>query len=495
MERIGQFGLEPLLFVDCEFFEQRFLGREVSVQGRTGDTGMGGDVGQVEFAGSELCERDAGCFEQSLPGLVTGVDGHLHADKGTRSLYTKWITCNIASTMATLEQLTIDPSTPGFFLRPDYYDVLSRLRAEAPAYECAPGVKVISRYDDIREVSRDPERFCSSRGVLVNDPLREGGSVEGSILHMDPPRHNQWRKVLNRNFTNRALSPMEDKIRAITRELLEAIPRGETVDLVDVLTAKIPVLVICELLGVPDADRRHFRRWSDATIVASDGHAAMSDADNDALMEMVAFLNELAEAKLASPADDIISLLVTSEIDGSRVSPGELLTFIMSLVVAGNETTRHLMSGSFIELAARPDMRAALYAAPERIPAAVEECLRWVTPIQQFARTVTADTELGGVSLCEGDYLVLLYASGNRDEAAFGSTAGEFDILREPPTANLAFGFGEHFCLGAALARMEGRVLFEELGALEMMYDQAGEATYLPSSLVRGPDRAPFVFA
>lgn len=397
--------------------------------------------------------------------------------------------------MDTLEDLAIDPSTPGFFLRPDYYEVLARLRAEAPIYECAPGIKLVSRHDDIREISRDPERFCSSRGVLMNDPLRQGGSVEGSILHMDPPRHHHWRKVLNREFTNRALSPMEDKIREITTGLLDAIPPGEVVDLVDVLTAKIPVLVICELLGVPDTERSEFRRWSDATIVASDGRGTMSDVDTASLMEFVAFLTELAEAKVASPGDDITSLLVTSEIDGAIVGPGELLTFIMSLVVAGNETTRHLMSGSFIELAARPDMRAALYAAPERIPGAVEECLRWITPIQQFARTVTADTVVDGVALAEGDYLVMLYASGNRDEAAFGPTAGEFDILRDPPTANLAFGFGEHFCLGAALARLEARVLFEELGARRSLYEQVGEATYLPSSLVRGPDEAAFVFA
>ena len=397
--------------------------------------------------------------------------------------------------MATLEALRIDPSTPGFFLRPDYYEVLARLRAEAPVYEYAPGLKAISRYDDIREISRDPARFCSSRGALVNDPIREGGTTQGSILHMDPPQHSHWRKALNREFTTRAVNRREHRVRAITAELLDALPRGEEVDLVDALTAPIPVFVICEILGVPDADRSHFRRWSDATIVAADGHAAMTEADGAAVMEMIGYLTDLAEKKLAHPSDDIISLLVTSEIDGSRVSPAELLTFIMSLVVAGNETTRHLMSGSFIELAARPDQRTALYDAPDRIPGAVEECLRWITPIQQFARTVTHDTDLSGHSLAEGDYVVMLYASGNRDETAFGATAGEFEILREPPVPNLAFGFGEHFCLGAALARMEARVLFEELGARRAVYEPAGDAVYLPSSLVRGPDRAPFVFS
>lgn len=397
--------------------------------------------------------------------------------------------------MTSLDQLRIDPSTPGFFLRPDYYGVLARLRAEAPIHEVAPGIKTVARYDDIREISRDPARFCSSRGVLVNDPIRSGGSIDGSILHMDPPTHGRWRKVLNREFTNRALAHMESRVREITVALLDAVPPGEEVDLVEGLTAPLPVLVICELLGVPESDRSEFRRWSDAAIVASDGRAAMSAEEVASLMEMLTYLGELAEAKAAAPADDIISLLVGADIDGHRPTAGELVTFNLSLVVAGNETTRHLLSGSMIELAARPDDRAALYENPDRIPGAVEECLRWVTPIQQFARTVIADTELSGVRLTEGDYLVMLYASGNRDEAAFGPTAAQFDLARDTTTPNLAFGFGEHFCLGAALARMESRVLFEELGRRHATYEQAGDAVYLPSSLVRGPDCVPFVFS
>jgi cytochrome P450 len=396
--------------------------------------------------------------------------------------------------MMTLDALHIDPTTPGFFLRPDYYEVLGRLRDEAPLYECAPGVKLVSRHEDIREISRDPERFCSGRGVLVNDPLRQGGTIEGSILHMDPPAHNEWRKVLNREFTVRALRRMEPRVREITAQLLDAIPRGSVVDLVEVLTAPLPVLVICELLGVPESSRPDFRRWSDATIAASDGQASLSAEETASVMELVGFLAQLAQDKAASPADDIVSLLVAAEVDGRKITSGELMTFNMSLLVAGNETTRHLMSGSLIELAARPDQRTALYRDGSLIPAAVEECLRWVTPIQQFARTVTADTELSGTALSEGDYLVMLYASGNRDEAAFGPTASEFDTARAPSVPNLAFGFGEHFCLGAALARMEARVLFEELGARHATYSQAGDAVYLPSSLVRGPDRVPFVF-
>jgi cytochrome P450 len=392
------------------------------------------------------------------------------------------------------DELQIDPGTPGFFLRPDYYDVMARLRAEAPVYEYAPGIKAVSRYQDIRDISRDPQRFCSGRGVLVNDPLREGGSIAGSILHMDPPGHNEWRRILNRRFTARALAPMEKRIRALAVGLLDAIPRGEVVDLVEVLTAPLPVFVICELLGVPESARSEFRRWSDATIVASDGRASMPPEATAAVMEMVGFLDQLAKDKAARPADDIVSLLVAAEVEGRKINAGELVTFNMSLVVAGNETTRHLMSSSLMELAARPETRAAIYADPGCISGAVEECLRWVTPIQQFARTVTEDTEISGVPVSEGDYLVMLYASGNRDETAFGPAAAQFDPFRSVNVPNLAFGFGEHLCLGAALARMETRVLFEELAARNATYASSGDATYLPSSLVRGPDAVPMIF-
>lgn len=399
-----------------------------------------------------------------------------------------------AGSPTALGDLGIDPRVPGFFLRPDYHDVLARLRAEAPVFEFAPGIKTVARYDDIREISRDPTRFCSGRGVLVNDPIREGHAVEGSILHMDPPTHNAWRKVLNREFTARALARMEPQVREITAGLLDALPPGEVVDAVEALTAPLPVYVICALLGIPEADRSAFRRWSDAAIVASDGRAALTDDDTAALMEMVGYLGKLAKAKRDEPGDDLVSLLVHADIEGHRPTAGELLTFNMSLVVAGNETTRHLMSGSLLELAARPADLVALYDDPDRIPGAVEELLRWITPIQQFARTATVDTDVGGVPVVEGDYLVMLYASGNRDEAAFGPTAGQLDLTREPTTPNLAFGFGEHFCLGAALARQEARVLFEELARRRTTLTLAGEPTYLPSSLVRGPSVVPMAF-
>ena len=382
-----------------------------------------------------------------------------------------------------------DPRDPHFRIRPDFHELTGRLRIESPVHEVAPGLKVLSRYDDIREVSRSPERFRSGGGVLANDPIRdEGREVVGSIIHMDPPGHGEWRRVLNRRFTPRAVSPMENRIRELTVALLDALPTSEPVDLVDRLCAPLPVLAIAELLGVPDADRAAFRRWSDATIAATDGMTDLSEDDMVSFGELGAFLDAHAKAKAADPGDDLVSALVGAEVEGRAMTPSELVMFSITLLVAGNETTRHLLSGGIIALAEHPGQRAALAADPSAVPAAVEECLRWVTPIHQFARTVVADTEVGGVPVAADDYLIMLYASGNRDEDAFGPTADRFDAFREAPTPNLAFGFGEHLCLGAALARMEGRIVLEELLARFPGYALAEEPVIAPSSLVHGPE-------
>ena len=348
-------------------------------------------------------------------------------------------------------------------------------------------MKVISRHADIREISRDPARFVNGRGVLINDPIREGRSMTGSILHLDPPQHGEWRRLLNRRFTPRAVAPLVERIRAMTVSLLDAIPTGEHVDLVDRLCAPLPVLAIAELLGVDEGDRGEFRRWSDAAINATDGISQVSAADMAAMQELGAFLHEHAAAKADDPGDDLVSALVGAEVEGRPLSPPELMMFSLTLLVAGNETTRHLLSGALIALAEHPDQRAALAADPAGVPVAVEECLRWVTPIHQFARTVVADTEVGGHPVAADDYLVMLYTSGNRDEEAFGPTADRFDATRQPGVPNLGFGFGEHLCLGAALARLEGRVVLEEVLARHPDYQLADEPVTAPSSLVHGP--------
>jgi len=380
-----------------------------------------------------------------------------------------------------------DPTSTDFYLRPDYHAVLAALRAESPVYYVGDDLAVVTRYEDVREISRDPERFCSGQGALVNDPIRTGRARDGappSILFVDPPQHARQRGLVNRKFTPRAVGQMEADIRAIARTVFDRVGEGaEPIDAVEHLTAPIPLLVIAELLGIPDGDRSDFRRWSDAVIESSDRPVE----DTIALItELHAFLTAHLEAKLREPGDDLVSMLGRAELDGRRLGPDDVFSWLLTLLVAGNETTRTLLSGGMVVLAEHPDQRARLAADPTAIPIAVEECLRWVTPIQTMCRTVVADTTLGGTRLRSGDYLIMMYASANRDEAAYGPTAGSFDAARPVNPAHLAFGFGEHLCLGAALARMEARIFFEELLTRFPDYQIAGSPVRVPSTLVCG---------
>jgi cytochrome P450 len=397
--------------------------------------------------------------------------------------------------MADVADLRLDLTKPGFYLRPDYFDVLADLRTNAPVVRTRDGSWAVTRYDDIRSISRDPEHFDSGRGVLINDPMRSDGTTglnTFSILHLDPPVHALYRKVVNRRFTPKAVSQLEGLIRHTVVDVLDAIAPGEPVNAVDTLAAVVPIAVIAELIGVGDADREVFRRWSDAIIAAPDQVDTATPAAEFGQMA------ELLMAHVDSPAadgNDLLDILKCTELDGRPLSRLEIMGFCMTLLVAGNETTRTLLSGGIEALHREPEQRAALADDPSLLPMAVEELLRWVTPIQAFGRTAVDDTKLGGVEIGAGDFVIMLYASGNRDEGVFGPTAAHLDVRRPVIPTHLAFGFGEHLCLGAALARLEARVFFEELLARYPTFDIVGEVEYVASTLVRGAVRMPLVLA
>jgi cytochrome P450 len=397
--------------------------------------------------------------------------------------------------MADVADLHLDLTRPGFFLRPDYFDVLADLRIQSPVHRTSEGSWAVTRYDDIRSISRDPDRFVSGRGVLINDPMRSdgsGGLNAFSILHLDPPVHALYRKVVNRQFTPRAVGHLEGTIRRTVTEVFDTVVPDEPLDGVGDLAAVVPIAVITELFGVGGADREIFRRWSDAIIAAPDrADSAESAAD---LGQMADFLM----AHIDSPAtegNDLLDVLKATELDGRPLNRAEIMGFCMTLLVAGNETTRTLVSGGLEVLWTQPDQRADLADDPTLLPVAVEELLRWVTPIQAFGRTAVVDVELGGEAVAAGDFLIMLYASGNRDEAVFGPTADRLDIRRPVTPTHVAFGFGEHLCLGAALARLEARIFFEELLARFPAYDLVGQVEYVRSTLVRGAARMPIVLA
>ncbi len=388
----------------------------------------------------------------------------------------------------------IDPRDAAFFAREDYYDVLARLRAEDPVHACSPGFWVVSRYEDIRDLSRDPAHFCSGRGALVNDPIRSSGTpmLSRSILHMDPPEHAVFRKLVNRRFTPRALSGLEESIRKTASRLLDAVDARGEIDFVAELAAPFPLTVIAELLGIDEADQEDFRRWSDAAIESPD---LPPEDTRAALGELSGFIVEHVVAKRERPGPDLVSLLVGSEIEGQALSKDEVFMFLLTLLVAGNETTRTLLSGSAIVLAEHPDQRTLLAEDPALLPGAVEECLRWVTPVHAFCRTATEDAVIAGTPVRAGDYLCMLYASANRDERVFGPDAAMFDVRRQTVPVHLAFGFGEHVCLGASLARIEARIFFEELLVRFHEYEVAGRVERVLSTTVAGIRSLPVVLA
>jgi cytochrome P450 len=351
---------------------------------------------------------------------------------------------------------------PAFYAA-DPFPAFQRLRAEFPVHwHDTPGFWALTRHEDVLAVSRDPATFCSSRGVLLSDIGRPMMPRE-SIIFIDPPDHAKYRKLVQPAFSPGRLRRLEVEMAAVARalvaELLDAADGGRPVDFVDAFAVHLPLRVIEHMLGVPDVDRARFRVWSDAVIAA----ATEQTPETMALAaELLGYFGAVVAERRERPGDDVVSTLVHSTIDGQQLEEFDLLMFCMTLLVAGNETTRNLLSHGMLALATDPDQRRALAADPAQLPRAVEEMLRWGSPIASFMRTATRDTSLRGLAIREGDRLLMLYAAANRDEAVFGPDAEEFRIARDA-SGHLAFGYGEHFCLGAARARMEGRIAFEAL--------------------------------
>ncbi len=364
----------------------------------------------------------------------------------------------------------------------DPFPAFRRLRAEAPIYwNPTPGFWAVTRHEDVVAVSRDPATFCSSRGVLLSD-LERPVVPRQSIIYIDPPDHVKYRKLVQPAFSPGRLRALEERIAAVVRELISGIDTDGLTDFVDGFAAPLPLLVIADMLGVPGTDRARFKRWSDAIIEAGTRPSNENMAQS---VELLDYFGGVIAERRQRPGDDLISVLVHSEIDGERLEEFDLLMFCMTLLVAGNETTRNLLSHGAHALAAYPDQRALLARDPTLMPSAVEEMLRWGSPVGSFMRTATRDTELRGTRLHAGDRLILLYASANRDAAAFGADADEFRVGRDV-SGHVAFGFGEHFCLGAQLARMEARIAFTQLLERFERWELAGKIERLPSLFMRG---------
>jgi cytochrome P450 len=311
-------------------------------------------------------------------------------------------------------------------------------------------------------------------------------------MHTDPPAHTRYRSLVQPAFGRRVVRALQPTIRAAATALVNSVPTNEDVDVVAQLTAVLPVHVIGMVLGLPESDWDRVWAWSEATIPGTDTHND-PELRNRLRDEMSAELTRLIAAARVAPGDDVISQLVGAEIGGDRLTDDELAMFCNQLLVAGNETTRNALSGALVAFADNPDQWDRLLADRSLVDAACEEILRWTTPVIAFMRTATCDTTLAGVPIVAGDPVLMLYASANRDELEFGPDADQFRIDRSP-NHHVAFGFGPHFCLGAALARAEITAFLDALADAGVTgFELTGTVGHSPSTIIAGITSAPMV--
>jgi cytochrome P450 len=345
----------------------------------------------------------------------------------------------------------------------DPYPFYARLRAQAPAYRNESlGFWALSRHADVLAAFKDPLTFSNRHGVsLDSDAFHANADTTMSFLAMDPPRHTRMRALVSRGFTPRRVADLEPRVRAIAAEHLSALAGRERCDFIADFAGKLPMDVISEMLGVPRADRAELRAWADTVVHRDEGVQGMPSEAGAAALRMLDYFVRMVAERRRSPRDDLTGALLAAEIDGDRLSDREVIGFLFLMVVAGNETTTKLLGNAVYWLDRNPAQRAKLADDPELIPRWVEETLRYDNSTQALARLVARDVELHGEKLREGDKAVLLVGSANRDERAFPDP-DRYDVERNT-SRSLSFGQGTHFCLGAALARLEGRVALEEL--------------------------------
>jgi len=354
----------------------------------------------------------------------------------------------------------------------------------------------LTRYDDVWHASRNPQLFCSSRGgVNIGDMPQEIAEFFGSMIAMDDPKHARLRGIVQRGFTPKTVNQVEGYVRTkaakIVDDLLTTYPDGAC-DFVENVAAPLPLQIICEMMGIPEADEKQVFAWTNIILGVGDpDYASTFEELIAASMEMNQYALDLGADRLANPRDDITSTLMHAVVDGERLTTQEFASFFILLVVAGNETTRNAISWGMKLLTDHPDQRQIWWDDFSGVAkTAVEEIVRYASPVIYMRRTATEDTELHGVRIAEGDKVVLWYASANRDERAFPDPF-RFDVRREPNTQAGYGAGGPHFCLGANLARREITVMFEELRNRLPDLRITAEPERLQSSFIHGIKRMP----
>ena len=379
------------------------------------------------------------------------------------------------------------------------HETFRRMRNEAPVFwheePGGDGYWCLTKYKDVWKVSLDNRLYSSARGTAIMQKFTEEEMLPQReiMLNMDPPVHTKNRRLVNMGFSPKVLNKAELHIRDLAREIVDAVAQKGHCDFVTEMAAELPLQVIVEMLGVPKEDRHAFFQWSNTMIGSNDPeYCTTPEAPAMASMQLFSYADQLAEDHRKHPQDDLTTTLLNAEIDGEHLRHDQFQAFVMLLAVAGNETTRNLISGAMHAFFQNPDQWQRLLREPTLIDSAVEEMLRYISPVMHFKRTPQQDVEIRGQKIREGERIIIWYIAANRDEEVF-EQGDKFDIGRHP-NDHLALGIGPHFCLGNHLARMEIKIMFQEI--LRRLPDirQAGPVQRLRSNFINGVKHLPVEF-
>jgi cholest-4-en-3-one 26-monooxygenase len=388
------------------------------------------------------------------------------------------------------------------FQRGEQDEVFARLRREAPVswqeHPHGRGFWSVVQHGDVVTVNRDATLFSSEVGsISLLDPDERANAVGADtrgamMIATDPPRHTRYRRLVNSGFTPRTMKAIEQSLAGRATKIIDLVIEKGSCDFVTDVAAELPLQAIADIMGVPQQDRGRLFDWSNRMVGLDDPEYASTDG-TVASTELYAYVNDLARQRRADPRDDIVTLLVNAEIEGDSLSEVEFDMFMLLLTLAGNETTRNSTSWGMWALIEHPEQYARLREQPDLIDSAVEEILRWASPVLHFRRTATADTELHGQRIAQGDKVVMWHISANRDEQVF-TEPFRFDITRSPNNHVAFGGGGPHHCLGAYLARMQLRLMIGEIVARIPDMELAGKPELLRSNVLRGVKHMPVAF-